>query len=188
MPRVRVPRYVAQLVVDYFAYAARPGASARRVTRHAARRRLLRLHRVSGCLSMLLGSSRGSSSTILPHAGSLLTTSPVSCTWMRRLAALLLIGRLHWLSPCAPSLCLPARLLRARTPRFRLAVALALLQPHRVSQLLVSRQHRLYFEYVVRRHDIVFRSHRVYHSSRLVFQTSRERQSHPQQIIGINSD
>jgi hypothetical protein len=36
-----------RLVVDYFAYAARPGASARRAARHAAhraaRRRLLRL-------------------------------------------------------------------------------------------------------------------------------------------------
>jgi hypothetical protein len=32
-----------RLVVDYFASVARPGASARRVARHAARRRLLRL-------------------------------------------------------------------------------------------------------------------------------------------------
>jgi hypothetical protein len=36
-----------RLVVDYFAYAARPGASARRAARHAARhaahRRLLRV-------------------------------------------------------------------------------------------------------------------------------------------------
>jgi hypothetical protein len=79
-PRVRVPRHVARLVmqlvaplivdysasrwlvVDYFASAARPGASARRATRHAARRparrrllrlaqahrRLLRLRRASG--------------------------------------------------------------------------------------------------------------------------------------------
>jgi hypothetical protein len=57
--RVRVPRHVAwlvaplvidysasrRLVVDYFAYAARPGASARRAARHTARlaahRRLL---------------------------------------------------------------------------------------------------------------------------------------------------
>jgi hypothetical protein len=31
-------RLVALLVVDYFAYAARPGASARRAARHAARR------------------------------------------------------------------------------------------------------------------------------------------------------
>jgi hypothetical protein len=63
-PRVRVPRHIARLVtrlvVDYFDYAAHPGASARRV----ARRRLLRL-RTSGCL----GTSRGSSST----------TSPTSC-------------------------------------------------------------------------------------------------------------
>jgi hypothetical protein len=32
-----------RLVVDYFASIARPGASARRAARHAARRRLLRL-------------------------------------------------------------------------------------------------------------------------------------------------
>jgi hypothetical protein len=50
-PRVRVPRHVARLVVDYFDYAARPGAS--------ARRRLLCLRHASGCLS----SSRGSLST-----------------------------------------------------------------------------------------------------------------------------
>jgi hypothetical protein len=73
--RVRVPRHIARLVtrlvvdyfasrrlaVDYFAYAARPGASAHHVARHAARRRLLRLRRASGCR----GSSRGSSSTTL---------------------------------------------------------------------------------------------------------------------------
>jgi hypothetical protein len=58
-----------RLIVDYFASAARPGASARRAARHAASRaahhrllrlaqaccRLLRLRRASGCL----GSSRG---------------------------------------------------------------------------------------------------------------------------------
>jgi hypothetical protein len=84
-PRVRVPRHVARLVtrlvaplvIDYFAYAAYPGASAcraaRHVAHHAARRRLLRLRRASGCLSMLhsssRGSSRGSSSTTstTPH-------------------------------------------------------------------------------------------------------------------------
>jgi hypothetical protein len=48
-----VPRHVAWLVVDYFAsprlvinyfaYAARPGASARRAAHLAARRRLLRV-------------------------------------------------------------------------------------------------------------------------------------------------
>jgi hypothetical protein len=66
-PRVRVPRHVGRLVVDFFAYAARPGASARR----ASHRRLLRLRRTSGCL----GTSRGSSSATL------LTL----CVWLPRL-------------------------------------------------------------------------------------------------------
>jgi hypothetical protein len=68
---VQVPRHLARLiarlvalhVIDYFAYAARPGASARRAARHAARCRLLRLRRASGCLGTSRGSSRGSSST-----------------------------------------------------------------------------------------------------------------------------
>jgi hypothetical protein len=47
-----------RLVVDYFAYATHPGASSRRAARH----RLLRLRRASGCLSM----PRGSSSTTSP--------------------------------------------------------------------------------------------------------------------------
>jgi hypothetical protein len=37
-----------RLVVNYFAFAAHPGASARRAARRAARRRLLRLRRASG--------------------------------------------------------------------------------------------------------------------------------------------
>jgi hypothetical protein len=107
-PRVRVPRHVAwlvtrlvapivvdysasrRLVVNYFASAARPGASARHAARLAARRRLLRLtqarhrllrlRRASGCLSTSRGSSRGSSrrssSTTPPRASSSSTTSP----------------------------------------------------------------------------------------------------------------
>jgi hypothetical protein len=66
MPRVWVPQHVARLVVDYFAYATRPGASARRAARHVARRRLLRLCRASGCLDSSRGSSRRSSSTTSP--------------------------------------------------------------------------------------------------------------------------
>jgi hypothetical protein len=85
MPRVRVPRHVARLVmrlivdyfisrrlvVHYFAYATHPGASTRREARQAARRRLLlleqarrrllRLSRASGCLGTSCGSSSGSS-------------------------------------------------------------------------------------------------------------------------------
>jgi hypothetical protein len=131
---VRVPRHVAwlvtrlvaplvvnysasrRLVVDYIASAARPGASARHATRHAAHRQLL------------------------------------------------------------------------RAPRLPLAATLALLQPRRASRLLVSRQHWLYFEYATCHRRGVFRSYRVDLSSRLVFQTSRERWSRPQQLVGINSD
>jgi hypothetical protein len=65
-PHVWVPRHVARLVtrlvVDYFAFAAPPGASARRT----ARRRLLRLRRVFSCFGTSRGSSRGSSSTTSP--------------------------------------------------------------------------------------------------------------------------
>jgi hypothetical protein len=77
-PRVQVPQHIAQLVawlvVDYFAYVARPGATARRVARHSTRRRLLRPRRTSGCLNTSRGSSRGSSST----------TSPTLCVQMPR--------------------------------------------------------------------------------------------------------
>jgi hypothetical protein len=61
-----VTRLVAPLVVDYFAYATRPGASARHAARHAARRRLLHLRRTSCCFGTSCSSSRGSSSTTLP--------------------------------------------------------------------------------------------------------------------------
>jgi hypothetical protein len=76
-PHVRVPRHVARLVtrlvVDYFTYVARPDASARRVARHAARRRLLQLRRAYGCLGMSRGSSRclshrsSSTTSFMPH-------------------------------------------------------------------------------------------------------------------------
>jgi hypothetical protein len=69
MPR-HLARLVAPLVVDYFAYAVRPGASARRTAHRAAHRQLLRLRRASCCFGTSLGTSRGSSS------GSSLTTSP----------------------------------------------------------------------------------------------------------------
>jgi hypothetical protein len=73
-----MPRHViwpvARLVVDYFAYAARPGASAR----CAARRRLLHVRCASGCL----GTLSGSSSTTSPRAGSSSTTSPTPRVWV----------------------------------------------------------------------------------------------------------
>jgi hypothetical protein len=100
-PLVRLLRHVARLVawlvVDYFASVARPGASARRAARHAARRRLLRLaqarcrplrlHRASGCL----GTSRVSSSTTLPRAGSSSTTLTTPRVRLHRHVARLVI-------------------------------------------------------------------------------------------------
>jgi hypothetical protein len=75
MSHVPVPWLVARLVVGYFAYAARPGASAHRADRYVARRRLLhlvqarrrllRLHHASGCLGTSRGLSRDSSWTTL---------------------------------------------------------------------------------------------------------------------------
>jgi hypothetical protein len=77
-----VPRHVARLVtrvvVDYFAYAARPRASARRAACHPACRRLLHLRHASGCFSTSRGLSHDSSSTTSPRAGSSSTTSPTS--------------------------------------------------------------------------------------------------------------
>jgi hypothetical protein len=117
-PRVRllrhVTRHVAQLValliVDYFAYAARPGASACRVARLAARRRQLRLHRASGCLGMSRGSSHGSSSTTPCAATS-------SCSHTGSTSA----------TPCVATTCLAATLglhqLRRAPPRRHLLVA-----------------------------------------------------------------
>jgi hypothetical protein len=69
-PRIWVPRHVTRLVmrlvVDYFAYTARLGASARRMARRAARRQLLHLRHTSGCHSSSRGSSCRSSSTTSP--------------------------------------------------------------------------------------------------------------------------
>jgi hypothetical protein len=195
-PRVRVPRHIAQLVVDFFAYAARPGASARRAARHAISRRLLRVHHAFGCLGTSRGSLRRSSSTTSPCAGPSSTTSPTPRVQVprhvARLVSLLVVDYFTYTTHPGASARRAARhaarcrLLRA--PCFHLAATLALLQPCRASRLLASRQHWLCFVYAGRCCDVVFRSHRVGHSSRLVFQTSRERQPRPQQLVGINSD
>jgi hypothetical protein len=198
LPRVRVPRLVARLVtphvVDYFAYAARLGASARRAARH----RLLRLHRASGCLGTSRGLSCGSSSTtsLMPRIQVPRHLARHLAQLVMRLVALLVVDYFDYAARPGASArrvtrhaarrAACRRLLRA--PQLRLAAILALLQPRHASRLLVSWQHRLYFEYAARRRNIVFRSHRVDHSSRLVLQTSRERQSHPQQLVRINSD
>jgi hypothetical protein len=109
-----VPRHVARLVVDYFACAARPGASARR----AARRRLLRLAQAH-----------------LPHV-----RVPRQ---VARLVSPLVVDYFAYAARPGASACRVARhvarrrLLRA--PRLRLVTTLTLLQTRRASRLLVSR-------------------------------------------------
>jgi hypothetical protein len=98
-----------RLVIDYFASAARLGASARRAARHAARRaarcrllclaqarhQLLLLRRASGCLGTSCGSSRGSSSATSPtprirvpwHVARLVAPLVVDYSASRRLVA-----------------------------------------------------------------------------------------------------
>jgi hypothetical protein len=82
----------------------RPGASAHRVTRRvahcAARHRLLRLRRVSGCLGTSRSPSRGSSSTTLcaatsscGHAGSTLATPCVVTTCLAATLTILQVRR-----------------------------------------------------------------------------------------------
>jgi hypothetical protein len=187
---VRVPRHVARLVVDYFDYVARPGASARRAARHAARRsacrRLHRLRRASGCLGTSRGSLRGSS------CRSSSTSSPTPCVRVPRHVARLVVDYFTYAVRPGASACRVARHAARRrllcAPRLRLAATLALLHPRHALRLLVSRKHWLYFEHAACCRNVVFRSHHVDHSSRLVFQTSREQQSRPQQLVGINSD
>jgi hypothetical protein len=147
MPRVRVPRHVARLVtrlvVDYFAYAARPGASACRAARHAAHRRLLRLRRASSCL----GTSRGSSRESSRRSSS--TTSPTPRVRVPRHVAWLISPLVvdYFASAARPGASArraardAARRRLLRAPRLPLAATLALLQPRRASRLLVLRQH-----------------------------------------------
>jgi hypothetical protein len=84
-PRVQLPWHVTRLVVDYFASASRPGASARHAAHHEARRRLLRLRRAFRCLGISRGSSRSSSRRSSP------TTSHKSCVQVPRHVARLIM-------------------------------------------------------------------------------------------------
>jgi hypothetical protein len=109
-PRVRVPRHVARLIVDYFSHTAHLSAS--------ARRRLLRPRHASGCLGTLRGSSCSSSSTTSPMLcpGSLRgwssTTSPMLCHRVPRLLARLVVDLApsrRWTSPRSVALALAVR-------------------------------------------------------------------------------
>jgi hypothetical protein len=149
---------VAPLVVDFFAYAVRPGALAHRV----ARCRLLHLRRASGCLGTSHGSSRGSS-----RRSSLTTLSTPRVRVPRHIVWLITRLAVDYFAyatrPGASARRVARRVARhaahrrlLRAPRLRLVATLALLQPHRVSRLLVSWQHWLSFEHAARCCDVVF--------------------------------
>jgi hypothetical protein len=156
-PRLRVSRHIARLitrlvaplVVDYFAYTACPGASARPATHHAARRRLLHLCRASGCFGTSRSLSRDSLSTTSPRTGLSSTTSPTPRVrvprHIARLVTRLVVNYFAYAVHPGASARRAAhhaasrRLLRA--PQLPLAATMALLQPRRASRLLVSRQH-----------------------------------------------
>jgi hypothetical protein len=93
--RLALAQLIARLDVDYFAYAVRPGSSAR----HAARHRLLRLRRTFGCLSTSRGSSRGSSST----------TSPTPRVRVPRHVTRLVVDYFSYTARPGASACRPAR-------------------------------------------------------------------------------
>jgi hypothetical protein len=77
---------------------------------------------------------------------------------------------------------------RIRVPRQVARSVTRLIVDCSVRRDFIPRQHWLCINYAARRRDVVFPSHCVDHSSRLIFQISRERQSRPQKLVGINSD
>jgi hypothetical protein len=135
----------------YCAYAARLGAS----TCRAARRRLLRLRRTSGCL----GSSRGSSSTTSPsprvrvprHVARLVVDYSASPRLVVDYSTVRPGASARRAARHVASHATRCRLLRVaqsrrrliRAPQLRLAATLALLQPRRGARLLALRQHWL---------------------------------------------
>jgi hypothetical protein len=155
-----VPRHVAQLVtrlvaplvidysasrrlvVDYFVFAARPGASARRAARHAARhaarrRRLLCLRRASGCLGTSRGSSCGSSRRSLST-----TTLSSLRIWVPRLV-MRLVTRL--VAPLVVDYSASRRLIVDYSASLRLVV------DYSVRRDFVLRPRWLYFIHAMRR-------------------------------------
>jgi hypothetical protein len=147
-PHIRVSRHVARLVtwlvVNYFTYVARLGASARRAARHAARRRLLHLRRTSGCFGMLRCLSRDSSSTTSPRTGSSSITSPTPCVrvpWhVARLVTRLVVDYFTYVvRPVASARCMACRVTHRRLLHLAQARCRLLRQRHAFGCLGTSR-------------------------------------------------
>jgi hypothetical protein len=119
-----------RLIIDYFAYVVRSGASARR----AACRRPRAVSPLNFSSVGRTGSRRASGHCVSRRSYSLsglYRLSHMPCIRTCRLTTRLLVNRSHWLSPCVWSLCLAAQLLVVR-------IAPALLRLCRASGHAVS--------------------------------------------------
>jgi hypothetical protein len=116
-----VTQLVAPLVVDFFADAARPGSPAHRTARRAARCHLHRLRRASECLGtsrgLSRGSSRHSSSTTPPRAGSSSTIWPTPRVRVPRHVVRLVVWLVVDYSALRRSSSTTSPTLRVRVPR-----------------------------------------------------------------------
>jgi hypothetical protein len=169
---VWVPRHAARLVVDYFDYTTRPGASARHAAHRTARRRLLDLHRAFGCLSTSCGSSSTTSTTsrvrVPRHVARLVAPLVVNYTYVARLSALARHAarltarrrlRLRRASGCLgmsrgwsrrlSSTSSPTS--RVRVPRHVARLVTRLVVDYSLCRHFILRPHWLYFSHAVRR-------------------------------------
>jgi hypothetical protein len=94
-PHVQVPRLVRRLVVSYFAYAVRSGASAPCVARRRPRAVSPLDFSSVGCTGSHCAPGHSVSRLDYLSPGCNSSTAPTLCIRMRYLAARLLIGRLH---------------------------------------------------------------------------------------------
>jgi hypothetical protein len=143
---VRVPRHVARLVVDHTS------------SRHSTSRRSVAL----ALAVRPITASRGVT-TRRPDCTS--STAPMSCIRTRSLAARLLVGRSHWLSPCIRSLCLAARLLVIRIAPALLRLCCEsgrAVSPLDFSSVGRTGSHRAFGHCVSRRNYSSSRLHRLY--------------------------
>jgi hypothetical protein len=145
-PRIRVPQHIARLitqlvaplVVDYFSYAARPGASACRATRRAARRRLLHLRRAFSCFSTSCGLSCDSLSTSSPRAGSSSTTSPTPRVRVPRHVTRLVVENFDLAAHPGASACRAVLTDKRRIPLRSASVRIPHLFHHGIPKVLVN--------------------------------------------------
>jgi hypothetical protein len=182
-----VPRHVARLVIDYFAYAARHW--------------LLRLRRAPGCLGTLRGSLSTTSPTprvqVPPHVAWLVTPLVVDYfAYIARLAASTChAARRRLLHLRGTSECLGTSRGSSRGSSSTIPCAATSSCGHTgytsatscvVTTCLAATLALIRLRRALPRRRLSVTSRQPFISTS--FQTSRERQSRPQQLVGIKSD